>query len=412
LFNINTTLGYPSDPVLQCNFKIVGADLVTAWTRTNWFQFQLTVGARVADLDLTQLSFNAARGGAGTPRGYAVYVTTPASTNELIQPATDINTARPVWSDQRIDLTGISSLQNLTAGQKITFTIPAYSPTTASSVEFDDVQVRGLVSKQIVITHVTAPNPEVTLRWTSTPGKSYSVDYSLDLQSWAPLATNLIGVAEATETTAQLNLTGNLQNAVLLQYRMGAAAPQVQDALNTAAGGPLTAGAGLNLFNFNYDNYDSAPVLTLNFNAPQPALAAALAANAWFTFTLTVGTEVADLDLTALTFNVARGGATTPRGYAVYVTTPTTPFGLVQPATDVSAQRPNWGNLQTINLAATASLQNLTAGQVVTFHIPVYAPEAVQSLEFDDLTVRGGVTPLTAPPYAGTARLFLRVRTP
>ncbi len=279
-------------------------------------------------------------------------------------------------------------------------------------MEFDDVKVRGLVSKQIVITHVTAPSPELTLRWTSTPGKSYSVDYSLDLQTWAPLATNLSAAPAALETTAQLNLSGHIQNAALLQYRMGAGAPQVQDALNTAAGGLLTAGSGLNAFDVNYAQYVSTPVLTVNFDAPQTTLAAALAANAWFSFTLTVGAAVGDLDLTTLTFNVARGGASTPRGYAVYATTPTTPFAAIQPATDVSAQRPNWGSLQTIDLAATASLQNLTAGQVVTFYVPVYAPEAVQSLEFDDLTVRGNLAPLTAPPYAGSNRLFLRVRSP
>jgi hypothetical protein len=414
LFEVNATPtpAYASVPVLQVNFKVAGTNLTAALANTNWFTFQLTVGTNVADLDLTQLRFNAARGGAGTPRGYAVYVTTPTSTNQLIQPATDLNTVRPAWSLQQIDLTGISSLQNLTAGQKITFTIPAYSPATGSSVEFDDLEVRGLVSKQIVITHVEAPSPELTLRWTSTPGKSYSVDYSLDLQTWAPLVTNLIGASEATETTAQLNLTGQIQDAMLLQYQMGAATPQVQNAQHTAAGGALTAGNGLNAFDINYAQYVSAPVLTVNFDAPQTTLAAALAANAWFRFTLTVGSAVGDLDLTALTFNVAKGGASTPRGYAIYATAPTTPFAAVHPATNVSAQRPNWGALQEIDLSTTAGLQNLTAGQVVTFYVPVYAPEAVQSLEFDDLTVRGNVAPLIMPPYVGSDRMFLRVRSP
>jgi hypothetical protein len=383
--------------VLQLNFKVAGTNLTAALANTNWFTFQLTVGTNVADLDLTQFSFNAARGGAGTPRGYAVYVTTPTTTNQLIQPATEINTVRPAWSVQPMDLTGISSLQNLKAGQKITFTIPAYSPAIGSSVEFDDLQVRGLVTKQIVITAVETPHPELTLRWTSTPGKSYSVDYSLDLQTWATLATNLIGTSGATETAAQLNLSGHIQNAVLLQYQMGAAPPQVQNMQNTAAGGALTAGVGLSLFNLNFEQYASSPALQLNFAAAQTNLTAALAANAWFTFTLTAGAAVGDLDLTALTFNV---------------TTPTSGFAAVQPATDVTSQRPDWGSLQTIDLSTMTGLQNLTAGQVVTFYVPVYSPATSQSLEFDDITVRGNLSPLTAPPYAGSNRLFLRVRSP
>jgi hypothetical protein len=109
---------------------------------------------------------------------------------------------------------------------------------------------------------------------------------------------------------------------------------------------------------------------------------------------------------------VARGGSSTPRGYAVYATTPTTPFAVVRSDTEVSAQRPDWGALQEIDLSATAGLQNLTAGQVITFYVPVYAPAANQSLEFDDITVRGSLVPKIAPPYAGSDRLFLRVRSP
>jgi len=405
--------------VLQVNFKVAGTNLTAALANNSWFTFQLTVGTNVADLDLTQLNLNAARGGSGTPRGYAVYVTTPTTTNQLIQPATDVSAQRASWSAQQIDLTGVSSLQNLKAGQKVTFTIPAYSPATTSSLEFDDIKVRGFVANQITITSVSPPNPKVGLSWTSTPGKFYSVDYSLDLKNWAPLVTNLAAATNATETATQLDLSGRVQDAMLLQYQMGATTPQVQDALNTVAGGALTKGAGLNLFELNANPastsgsfYGSAPVLQVNFNAAQTTLSAALAASAWFTFTLTVGSAVGDLDLTALTFNVAKGGSSTPRGYAVYVTTPTTPFAAVQSATDVTSVRSDWGNLQTINLSATAGLQNLTAGQVVTFCVPVYSPANTSSLEFDDITVRGNLSPLSPPAYAGSSQLFLRVRSP
>ena len=39
VFNVNTTLGYPSDPVLQVNFKVAGADLAAALARTTGFSF-------------------------------------------------------------------------------------------------------------------------------------------------------------------------------------------------------------------------------------------------------------------------------------------------------------------------------------------------------------------------------------
>ena len=410
VFDMNAGLGYSSDPVLQVNFKVAGTNLAAALANANWFTFQLTVGTNVADLDLTQLSFNAARGGSATPRGYAVYVTTPTTTNQLIQPATDVSAQRASWSTQQIDLTGVRSLQHLTAGQKITFAIPAYSPANNNSLEFDDLAVRGLVTRRIVITYLETQSQALALSWVSTPGKPYLVEYSLDLQTWAPLATNLIGAAGVTETTAQLDLSGRLQDAMLLQYQMGAATPQVQDAEHTAGGGSLTKGSGLNAFDLNFDQYASSPSLSVNFVAPQTNLVASFANHAWFTFTLTAGSDVADLDLTTLSFNVARGGAGTPRGYAIYAATPTTGIVPVQPATDVTSQRPDWGSLQTVDLSATPGLQSLTAGQMVTFYVPVYAPQAVQSLEFDDITVRGNVTPLTPPPYANAGKLFLRVK--
>lgn len=416
--NANTSPNYASAPVLQVNYKVAGTNLTAALANKSWFTFELTVGTNVADLDLTQLSFNAARGNTSTNRGYAVYVTTPTTTNQLVQPATDVDAYRANWSAQQIDLTGISSLQHLKAGEKVTFTIPAYSPSMSSSLEFDDLKVRGFVASKITITSIQPSNSVLNLSWTSTPGKSYSVDYSTDLKTWTTLVTNLPAAANATETTTQLDLSGRVQDAVLLQYQMGVATPQVQNAQTTAAGGALTKGAGLSLFDTNGNptsasgSYASAPVLQVNFNAAQTTLSAALAASAWFTFTLTVGLAVGDLDLTSLTFNVAKGGTSDPRGYAVYVTTPTTSFGPVQSATDVTSVRPDWSSLQTISLSATSGLQNLTAGQVVTFCVPVYSPANISSLEFDDLTVRGNVTPLTLPPYAGSDRLFLRVRSP
>jgi hypothetical protein len=91
------------------------------------------------------------------------------------------------------------------------------------------------------------------------------------------------------------------------------------------------------------------------------------------------------------------------------VNTPTTTNETVQGDTEVATVRPTWAP-QSINLTGFASLQNLTNGQVATFKIPLYAPTAASSLEFDDITINGNVLAAPLPPYAGANRLFLRIR--
>jgi hypothetical protein len=155
--------------------------------------------------------------------------------------------------------------------------------------------------------------------------------------------------------------------------------------------------------------YPNPPQLQASPPNATTTLDAALANTSWFTFALTVGTNVTDLDLTSLTFNGARGGGAAPRGYGVYVTTPTTTDEPVQGSTAFTTQRGVY-TLQSINLAGFASLQNLTNGQVVTFKIPIFAPAAANSVEIDDITVKGNITPGPVPPYVGAGQMFLRMK--
>jgi hypothetical protein len=55
-------------------------------------------------------------------------------------------------------------------------------------------------------------------------------------------------------------------------------------------------------------------------------------------------------------------------------------------------------------------LQNLTNGQVITFKIVVFTPQAANSEEFDNITVKGNVTPGPVPPYVGASQLFYRMK--
>ena len=256
------------------------------------------------------------------------------------------------------------------------------------------------------------------LTWTSFTNQLYTIEYSTNLASpnWSVALANIAGTGGTNLTSQLLSTVVPVASAnyTLVQYQMGTANAQIQDAVKTMAAGPLTAGAGVNLFNANanvtpvYTN-PAPPQLQVTAVTDGADLATAVANQAWFTFTLTVGSGVTDLDLTSLTLNVGRGGTAAPRGFAVYVTTPTTTDEIVQVATDVPTARPTYTAFN-ISLTGLSSLQNLTAGQVVTFKIPFYAPAAGSSLEFDNITVNGDVSPGIPAGYVGANPLFLRIK--
>jgi hypothetical protein len=191
---------------------------------------------------------------------------------------------------------------------------------------------------------------------------------------------------------------------------MGGVNAQIQDGTNTMAAGDLTQGPGLGLFNsFAAVGYTSDPVVQINYNtAGTTNLAQALVNNSYYSFMLTVGSGVTDLDLTSFSFNGARGGGATPRGYGVYVVLPDASEVLVQGETAFATQRPIWSP-QNIDLGGIAGLQNLTAGQQITFRIYHFSPSTGNSAEHDDITIKGNVSPGLAPPYVGANQLFLRV---
>jgi fibronectin-binding autotransporter adhesin len=263
------------------------------------------------------------------------------------------------------------------------------------------------------ITDITRTATDAVLTWNSYPGQIYTIEYSTNLSNWSVAEANISANGATNSTVHALSLSqpavGN--NVTQVQYQMGTVNAQVQDAVGLMAAGSLTQGPGLTgatwIPNATVLGYSSGPVLQVSSTATD--FATATANQAWFTFTLTVGSSVTDLDLTSLTFNGARGGGSTPRGYGIYVTTPTTTDELVQGATDFATQRPTWSP-QNISLAGLTSLQSLTAGQQVTFTVVVYTPAIGSSVEFDDITVKGNVSPGPLPVYAGGDKLFLRIK--
>jgi hypothetical protein len=411
--------GYLSSPVASFGPAApVPIDAADALAKDCLVYFSFTVGSAVTNLDISAITFDIARGGGNTNRGFGVYVTTPTTTDELLVPSTVIPTARATWTPCYFDLSGVASLQGLSSGDLVTVKIPFWTAAVGNTIDLDSIAVHGIANfttneppvLPLKITQTDVQPDSVTLTWDSRTNRIYAAEYSADLAAWTVFAEGIpADPSGSTSTTLDISPGGPVE---LIRYAMGQSAPQIQDPANTAAGGDLTPGAGLNSFRTNQTglNYGSDPVLLLNFLVDGTNLTAAIDNTNWFSFDLTVGSNVTDLDLTSLEFNAARGGSTTPRGYGVYVTTPTTTDEEVRGATDLLTQRPTW-DFQNVPLLSVASLQNLTAGQVVTFTIPCYSPTNTGSLEFDDIRVKGKVTPLVnPPPYVGASSLYFRIR--
>lgn len=91
------------------------------------------------------------------------------------------------------------------------------------------------------------------------------------------------------------------------------------------------------------------------------------------------------ISLTSLTFDIARGGASTPRGYDVRSSADS--YATTLGTADVSTQRTTTTPV-TISLAG-ASFQNQSSS--ITFRIYIYAPGTGNSLDINNLTINGTV---------------------
>jgi autotransporter-associated beta strand protein len=267
----------------------------------------------------------------------------------------------------------------------------------------------------LVITDIVRNPTNVVLTWNSYPTRVYDVQYLTDLSTnnWTTLKANIPASSVTNSTTSVVDTSGSTSglNNTLVQYQMGTADAQIQDATNTMAAGPLTPGA-LFLFNPNANvtlPYPTQPELQASPNNATTTLVDAVANSSWFTFELSVGTNVTDLDLTSLSFDGARGGGAAPRGYGAYVILPDLTEVQIQGSTAFNTQRPVW-DPQFINLTGVAGLQNLTNGQVITFKIAIFSPQNANSLEFDDITVKGNITPRPVTPYENAGQVFYRIK--
>lgn len=130
--------------------------------------------------------------------------------------------------------------------------------------------------------------------------------------------------------------------------------------------------------------YATEPVLSAaraNFNE------SSVRDNVYFTFSVAANAGN-ELDLSSLTFNVARGGASTPRDYDIRTSLDafaTSLTGIVA----IDTARPTFAPAS-IDLSG-AQFQHLTSP--LTFQFRFFTPGVSQNVDFDDITLNGTVVP-------------------
>lgn len=133
---------YTSSPIYFL-FPASGAtSSSTAVSTSSYFSFSVT--PTDLEMDLTSLTFDAARGGSGTPRGYVLRSSIDSYANNIT--TASIGTVRPTFTSFTIDLSG-ASYQNLTSA--VTFRIYAYSPGTTSTVDMDTITLNGTLTSTV-----------------------------------------------------------------------------------------------------------------------------------------------------------------------------------------------------------------------------------------------------------------------
>lgn len=133
-------LTYASDPAYAVLPDSTATSAATSVTNECYVVFSITPASGYS-LSLTTLTFNAARGGTGTPRGYDVRSSADAYAATL--GTADLATVRPTFTAVSINLSA-AAFQNV-AGT-LTFRIYAYAPSNVNSIDFDDFVINGTVA--------------------------------------------------------------------------------------------------------------------------------------------------------------------------------------------------------------------------------------------------------------------------
>jgi len=134
----STGIGYATEPLLSASRA--------PWNESNipenvYFSFTVAPDPGY-ELDLAELAFNVARGGASTPRTYDIRTSVDEFATSL-SGVVEVATERPTFTPVSINLSGLE-FQNLTS--PITFRVHFFTPTFNQNLDFDDITVNGIVA--------------------------------------------------------------------------------------------------------------------------------------------------------------------------------------------------------------------------------------------------------------------------
>lgn len=232
---------YASDPVLRVAPRSGATSAATAVSQSSYYTFTVAPEAGKS-ITLSSLAFNAARGGASTPRGWVVRSSANGYSANL--GSSDIATVRPTWTAYSVNLSSIAATTST-----VTFRVYVYAPSTSNSVEFDDVTLTG--------TAAGAGDPDCTDANDTTESSTGQPNLS------ASVATPILATA-GVATTFSSTITN---------------------------GGTATTGAGFtNRFEFDDDTNHASGVATVTDASPTLTSSATDVSQVSFTFA-TSGTK-------------------------------------------------------------------------------------------------------------------------
>jgi hypothetical protein len=122
--------------------SLAATSAATAVSTGAFATFTITPGA---EMGLTDLQFDAMRGGGATPRGYVVRSSADNFATDLA--TADLLTARPTYTHVTVPLTG-AAFQDLTS--PIEFRLYVYAPASGNSVDWDNITLNGTIAPEPV----------------------------------------------------------------------------------------------------------------------------------------------------------------------------------------------------------------------------------------------------------------------
>ncbi|HVY01592.1 MAG TPA: right-handed parallel beta-helix repeat-containing protein, partial [Candidatus Nanoarchaeia archaeon] len=211
-WELPASYAYPTDPELRFGPKTGATNAATAVSTNSYISFTITPDSDIA-MNLTSITFAAARGGASTPRGWVLRSSVDSYSADIA--SSDLSTTRPTWSYFNIPLSA-ASFTNLTSAT--TFRLYVYSPSTSSTIEIDDLNINGtLENREGNPIKIISVFPIADQSITENSKTNVLINFTV---------RNLDGYTSINSSTAKINLTRTgestvRQNTTCIRYQQG-----------------------------------------------------------------------------------------------------------------------------------------------------------------------------------------------